>query len=115
MTAKTKVVNYTPEMTATILSDYAAGIPVAEIAAKVGKGLRSVVAKLVREGVYKKAEYKTKAGEKPVQKETYADQIAMLCGLTESEADSLTKANKAALAKILRVVKDTMLDANDVS
>ncbi len=113
MSAKT--VNYTPEMTAAILADYAAGVSTAEIAAKVGKSLRSVIAKLSREGLYKKPEYKTKSGDKPIAKEGYAEQIAMLCGLNEAEATSLAKANKAALAKILKVVKDVMLDANDVS
>ena len=50
-----------------------------------------------------------------VKKDALADQLGMLCGLSEAEADSLAKANKTALAKILDIVKGSMLDRNDVS
>ena len=69
-----------------------------------GKTTRSVVAKLSREGVYKKKEYVSKTGETPVAKDTLADKIGALCGLTEPETESLTKANKTALQKILSKV-----------
>lgn len=100
-TAKTVTVNYTPEQTLAMVADYAAGVTPAMIAEKMGKTVRSVIAKLSREKVYKKAEYVSKAGEKPVSKETLADQLTTIFGLTEAEADSLTKANKTALKKIL--------------
>ena len=45
-------VNYTPEMTATIIDQYQAGVSVDEIATDIGKSIRSVRSKLVREGVY---------------------------------------------------------------
>ena len=112
MTAKT--VNYTADQTASVIADYEAGVPVDQIAASMGKSVRSIVAKLSREGRYKKPEYVTKSGDKPISKETLADQLAMLCGLTEAEADSLAKANKAALAKILAVIKTATLDRNSV-
>jgi hypothetical protein len=47
-----KNVNYTPELTATIIEQYEAGVDVAEIAASIDKSVRSVRSKLVREGVY---------------------------------------------------------------
>ena len=47
-----KKVNYTPEMTAQIVSDYQAGTSVDDIAVAVGKSVRSVRSKLVREGGY---------------------------------------------------------------
>jgi len=50
--ADAKKVNYTPELTAQIVSDYQAGTPVDEIADTIGKSVRSVRSKLVREGVY---------------------------------------------------------------
>lgn len=103
--AAEKVVNYTPEMTAKMLADYAAGVTVESIAETMGKTVRSVVAKLSREGVYKKKEYVTKTGEKPVKKDIHADQIGALVGLSEGETDSLTKANKTALVKILEALK----------
>lgn len=99
--AKEKVLNYTPEQTAQMLTDYAGGMTVEAIAQAMGKTARSVIAKLSREKVYKAKEYKTKAGDAPVKKEELADKLAALAGLSEGEADSLAKANKTALAKII--------------
>lgn len=114
MTAKT--VNYTAEQTAAVIADYKAGVAVEAIAEAVGKSVRSVVAKLSREGVYQKKEYTTKKGETPVKKDALASELMLLAGLTEAEADSLSKANKTALAKILAIVKPVVIsDANDVS
>ena len=45
-------VNYTPEMTAAMVENYEAGMSVDEIANDIGKSVRSVRSKLVREGVY---------------------------------------------------------------
>lgn len=103
MTAKANV-NYTPEMEAVMLKAYEAnptGDTVAMLAADFGKSVRSVVAKLSRMGIYKAKEYVSKTGDAPVRKETLADKLAEIAGLTEAEADSLTKANKTALAKII--------------
>lgn len=99
MTAK--IVNYTTEQTTNMVADYLAGVAVETIAESLGKTVRSVVAKLSREKVYKAKEYKTKTGETVVKKDELADKMAEVFGLTESEADSLTKANKTALKKIL--------------
>lgn len=104
MTAKT--VNYTPEQTAKMVADYQAGVTVESIATALGKSVRSVVAKLSREKVYVAKEYKTKTGEAVVKKDAHADFIAQALGLTEADADSLTKANKTALAKIVEFIKD---------
>jgi hypothetical protein len=98
MTAKT--VNYTPEMTAKMVGDYTQGVTVEAIAAELGKSVRSIVAKLSREKVYKAKEYKTKTGETVVKKDEFADSIAQALGLNEADADSLTKANKTALKAI---------------
>lgn len=114
MTAKT--VNYTAEQTVAIVADYKAGVAVEQIAAAVGKSVRSVVAKLSREGVYQKKEYTTKKGEAVQKKDALASELMLLAGLTEAEADSLSKANKTALAKILAIVKpEVICDVNDVS
>lgn len=96
-----KTVNYTAEQTVAMVADYKAGVAVATIAEALGKSVRSVVAKLSREGVYKAKEYATKSGEKPIKKDALADKLAELCGLSEAEADSLAKANKTALAKVI--------------
>jgi response regulator RpfG family c-di-GMP phosphodiesterase len=103
MTAKT--VNYTAEQTAKMVADYQAGTTVESIAEALGKSVRSVVAKLSREKVYVAKTYTTKTGEAVVKKDEFADFIAQALGLTEADADSLTKANKTALAKIAEFIK----------
>ena len=47
-----KTLNYTPEQTQQAVEAYAAGHSPEAIATTIGKSVRSVVAKLVREGVY---------------------------------------------------------------
>ena len=99
MTAKN--VNYTQDQVEKMVADYQAGQSVESIADSMGKSVRSIVAKLSREGVYQAKSYVSKTGERPVKKDLVADQIATILQLTEAEADSLTKANKTALLKIL--------------
>ena len=99
MTAKT--VNYTADQVEKLVIAYQSGQSVEMIADSLGKSVRSVVAKLSREGVYQAKSYVSKTGVKPVKKDLVADQIALILQLTEAEADSLTKANKTALQKIL--------------
>ena len=96
-----KTVNYTPEQTAAVLEAYAAGTDVAAIAESMGKTARSIIAKLSREGVYQKKVYTSKTGEAVQKKDETADAIGKILGLTESETESLTKANKTALKTIL--------------
>jgi hypothetical protein len=103
MTAKT--LNYTTEQTAKMVGDYQAGITVEAIAEQLGKSVRSVVAKLSREKVYVSKTYVTKTGEAVVRKDAQADFIAQALGLNEADADSLTKANKTALAKMVEFIK----------
>ena len=100
-----KTVNYTPEQTARMVADYEAGMTVDAIAEALGKTVRSVVAKLSREKVYVAKAYKTKSGETPIKKDAHADFIGEMLGLTEADTESLTKANKVALAKIAEFIK----------
>jgi K+/H+ antiporter YhaU regulatory subunit KhtT len=100
-TKTAKAVNYTPEQAAKMVLDYTSGVTVETIAAELGKTVRSVVAKLSREKVYKAKEYKTKTGETVVKKDELADKIGALLGATEPEMESLTKVNKTMLKKIL--------------
>lgn len=102
-----KAVNYTPEMTAKMVADYASGVSVEKIAEGLNKTVRSVVAKLSREGVYQKKEYATKTGEPVVKKDETADAIGAILGLSEGEIDSLTKANKSALRKIFAALANS--------
>ena len=101
----TKTVNYTAEQTARMIADYQSGMTVEAIASTLGKTVRSVVAKLSREKVYQAKAYKTKSGETPIKKDAHADFIGEALGLTEADTESLTKANKTALAKIVDFIK----------
>ncbi len=102
-----KAPNYTPEQTETAKADYLAGVPVEQIAEKLGKTARSIIAKLSKEGVYKAKEYKNKNGEKPVKKDAHADAIGAVLRLSEGEIESLTKANKTALEKIFAALANS--------
>lgn len=102
-----KAVNYTAEQTASMVADYKAGIAVETIAETLGKSVRSVVAKLSREKVYIPKTYISKTGEKPVKKDAHADAIGAVLNLTESETESLTKANKTALVKIFAALANS--------
>ena len=102
-----KVVNYTPEQTTKMVADYQAGVTVEKIAEALGKTARSVVAKLSREGVYKKKEYKTKTGETVVKKDAHADAIGAILRLPENDIESLTKANKSALKAIFEALANS--------
>lgn len=99
-----KTVNYTTEQTAALVQAYTAN-PTEEtvkaFAEQFGKSVRSIVAKLSREGVYQKKEYVGKSGETPIAKEELASKIGALCGMSPAEMDSLAKANKTALVKLL--------------
>ena len=110
MTAQAKTA-YTVEQTQELVAAYTAE-PAQEtvimFAEKFGKTVKSVIAKLSREGVYKKKEYVSKTGEKPVKKEELATEFMELFGLSDAEADSIAKANKTALKKILDKTKAMM-------
>lgn len=91
-----KVENYTAEVTEKVVADYKAGVAVEVIATEVGKTVRSVVAKLSREGVYV-AKAKTKSGDKAVTKADLVAKIAEAKGVDAEKLASLEKATKEAL------------------
>ncbi len=107
MATSTKVVNYTPEMTENLKAGYLAGESVETLAEKFGKTVKSITAKLSKEGVYKKKEYVSKTGEKPVKKDAHADAIGAILGLSEGEITSLAKANKTALIKVFEALANS--------
>ena len=63
--------NYTEDMAAIAVLDYQAGVPIEDIAVAINKSVRSVRAKLVREGVYVALEKKSPSAkdDKPSKKE----------------------------------------------
>ena len=99
----TKTPNYTPEMTAEIVAAYEMGETVEQIAQRLDKTVRSVVAKLSREGVYK-AKTKAKGQTAPRKAELIA-QIAHAINTNEELLESLEKATREALELIAQAVR----------
>ena len=121
MAEKTIKTAYTAEQTAELLAAYNAAADedsradvVQTFAVKFGKTVKSIVAKLSREGAYKKREYVGKTGKAPVSKETLADELGMLLNMPEADVSSLTKANKTALVTLLEFVKEHVLSKANV-
>lgn len=105
MTAKTaKTVNYTAEQTAAVVTGYLAGSSVETLAAEVGKSVRSIVAKLSKEGVY----VAKKAAAKVDGRVTKADLVAEMAQIMGVEAEvlaSLEKASTEALTLVTNALR----------
>ncbi len=109
--APVKKENYSPELTAQVVAAYAIDKNLENLAAKFGKSVKSLQAKLSREKVYVKKEYVTKTGEVSISKEEIVADIAKLLGKTDEEFASLEKATKPvlqALQSALQVYADIM-------
>ena len=102
--AKEATKNYTDEMVAEMIKVYTAN-PTREsvdlLANQFGKSVRSIIAKLSREGVYIAQERKTKSGEPVVRK---ADLVSQLETHFDSELPSLVKASKADLTFLVETI-----------
>lgn len=94
--AMTTAVNYTADQTAKMVFDYKAGVAVEAIAVELGKSVRSVVAKLSREGAYV-AKGKTAAATNRITKSDLVSSIADLIGSNSEALVTLEKASKEAL------------------
>lgn len=99
-----KNVNYTDEMTTDIVEAYNDAetdaereTVVQELAEKHGRTVRSIRAKLVREGVYIAKTYKNKNGKKPETKEDIVTAIAKVMNVTVDALNGLEKATKPTL------------------
>lgn len=104
--ATEKIVNYTAEMTAEMVEAYKADASeetVKALAEKFGKSVRSIVAKLSREGVYAakgKAE-----GKRAMLKADMVAELAKLTGESEEKLESLEKATGTALLVLIKALK----------
>lgn len=100
--ATEKIVQYTPEQTQQLVEAYQAGEAVEAIAFTLGKSVRSVIAKLSREGIYKP---KAKAGAaKGVTKAQLIDLLAARLGVPSEQLESLEKATKEALEAVVQAL-----------
>ena len=97
-TAK-KAVNYTEELTAKVISDYQEGVDLDTIADTIGKSVRSVRSKLVREGVYiaKPKATTSDKREGPTKKEL----LNSLENIAPFEVNGFMGATKTALSDLL--------------
>jgi len=102
---------YTAEQSAQLVAAYVAN-PTKETveayAVTFGKTVKSIVAKLSREGVYEKKTYVSKTGAKPEKKDATADAIGAILRMNENDIASLTKANKTALAIIFKALAESV-------
>lgn len=102
-----KVANYSPEVTKALVEAYTA-TPTPEtveaLATQFGKSVRSIVAKLSKEGVYK-AKAK-EAGKREMLKAEMVAEISKEIGVSEEVLESLEKATGPALMAVLKALKD---------
>ena len=104
--ASVRVPNYTDAMVNQMVGTYTAAPSmetVVALATQLGKNKRSIIAKLVREGVYKAAPRVTKAGAPIVRKADIVADIASVLGV-ELEAPTLVKASKVDLLMLKEAV-----------
>lgn len=114
-----KDTNYTKEQEIDMIARYNAAesdsdraAVVEAIASELGRKVASVRSKLVSLGVYKKAERKTKTGERIESKDSIVEDIAEMVGVDSESFESLAKANKTVL-KALRTSLEAMQDADE--
>ena len=107
--------NYTDEMVEAMVAAYEDTPTLATVDALVaefGKPKRSIIAKLVREGVYKAIARATKQGTPVVRK---AELVAAIEGQLHSNLPSLAKASKTDLAEMLDVLQRINAHVADVA
>lgn len=96
----TKAPNYSEELTAAIVQRYKAGESVQSIAESIGKTVRSVIAKLVREGAYIAPEKPVKADkdEGPSKKEMLRELASLDSAFP---VDQIANATKEAIQAVI--------------
>jgi polyribonucleotide nucleotidyltransferase len=107
MTEVTRTPNYTDEMVDAMVAEYSSNPTkdtVSALAQEFNKSTRSIVAKLVREGVYKAQPRTTKTGAPVVRKSEIVAEISLELGATAG-FPSLEKASKADLQNLLALVQ----------
>ena len=104
------MINYTEEETKHIVEQYKT-VPTMEtvqhLADEIGKSTKSIIGKLSREGVYKRAIYTSKSGTVPVTKVELVNNIAENIGVEVEDLVGLEKSPKAALQALERATGST--------
>tara|TARA_B100001029_G_C14819273_1_gene316741 strand:+ start:240 stop:647 length:408 start_codon:yes stop_codon:yes gene_type:complete len=110
--ASVRVPNYTDAMVTRMVTEYTASPSrdtVNALAREMNKNQRSIIAKLVREGVYKAQERTTKSGAPIVRK---AELVSEIAALTGTSVDSLVKASKADLQRLVAALQSIVPSAS---
>lgn len=97
-------VNYTEQQVQHMIEQYQSNPTretVENLAEELDKSVKSIIGKLSREGVYRKTEYTTKTGEKPVTKLEIVQEMADLLEIPVEKLSGLEKSPKTVL-KLLR-------------
>ena len=93
-------INYTQDQVEYIVNQYRlepTRETVEKLSLELEKSVKSIIGKLSREGVYRKTEYTTKTGEKPITKSQLVHEIAALLELNPNSLEGMEKSPKAAL------------------
>jgi hypothetical protein len=100
--------NYNKELTAYIVEEYTANPSrdtVNNLAQEIGKPAKSIIGKLSREGVYRRAFYTTKSGENTVTKLELVSEIALNLDIPEDKLSGLEKSPKSALKLLVEMTQ----------
>ena len=103
---------YTKEITDRLVTKYAAGTPIFDLASELSVPERSIIAKLSSMGVYQKKAYVNKRGEVPTKKSEYIEKIANLLDMDLELLESLEKVNKGVLVAIERALDPKLQQAS---
>lgn len=99
--------NYSSDQVTRLVNGYKAGEAVEVLAMELGKTVRSVVAKLVNEGVYDKSTNTTSV----TSTETKAQLVAYIesfANLDQGVLKSLEKSDKVALSALVNVLRNKL-------
>ncbi len=109
MVEKVMAANYTEEQVSMMVDWYTAE-PTRETVEKLSlefdKSIKSIIGKLSREGVYQKAEYLSKTGQRPVTKRQMVTLIAQELVGDSNKLMGLEKAPKADLKYLLDLLSE---------
>jgi len=101
--------NYSNEQVSFMIEKYQAKPDretVDKLAEELNKSIKSIIGKLSREGVYRKAVYKTKTGELPVTKAELIVKIADILNANSEKLKGLEKAPKQELKYLYELLGD---------
>ena len=100
-------VNYTEQQVQHMIEEYKNNPTretVENLAEELDKSVKSIIGKLSREGVYKKTEYTTKTGEKPITKLELVEDLALLIEIPITALAGLEKAPKTTLKALKEAI-----------